>query len=55
MSTQPGPDQELQKALAELKKTAEEVSKKLDESIKALRQSIDQFALKPKQQQSRAK
>jgi ABC-type transporter Mla subunit MlaD len=49
---QPNPEQELQKALAELKKTSEEVSKMLDDSIKRLQQAVEQIAPKPKQQLS---
>ena len=47
---QPNPEQEFQKALAELKKTSEEVSKMLDDSIKKLQQTMELIAPKPKQQ-----
>jgi uncharacterized protein YukE len=46
---QPNPEQEFQKALAELKKTSEEVSKMLDDSIKKLQQTMELIAPKPKQ------
>jgi len=52
---QPNPEQELQKALAELKKTSEEVSKMLDDSIKKLQQTMELIAPKPKQQSTTVK